>query len=32
MLGRVKNGLMSEMVPRNEKLRLRKIEIDQALS
>ena len=32
MLGRVKNGLMSEMVPRNEKLRHRKTEIDQALS
>ncbi len=32
MMGRVKDGLMSEMVPRNEKLRRRKVEIEQALS
>ena len=32
MMGRVKDGLMSEMVPQNEKLRRRKIEIQQALS
>ena len=31
MMGRVKDGLMSEMVPRNEKLRRRKIKIEQAL-
>ena len=31
MLGYVKDGLMSEMVPRNEKLRRRKAEIDALL-
>ena len=31
MLGYVQDGLMSEMVPRNEKLRRRKAEIDAML-